>query len=293
MAEHNGERGTVAVYLAAALASFILLTGLLIDFARVAAFRKQLELAVKSGTRSVLSAYDPVVRERYGLFVRGGDLARDLFRRTVEGNLSRKEAGGFRFLDGRWENGDVTESRPLADHAVFRRQMAEEMKYRAPIDLTLEMAARFRGLHGAVREAAATAGTLEQARKAYERRERALDDALRRQEAAGKAPVSAWRDRCAGTLRGRKPDVRGPSPDGGGGGADVRGLCEEKGGGRCSAGEACGMGGAQKNARRDGRTEAGAPALRRGDFRLRTGRVRTGGAAAQGGGGSAGGRGKR
>ena len=194
MAEHNGERGTVAVYLAAALASFILLTGLLIDFARVAAFRKQLELAVKSGTRSVLSAYDPVVRERYGLFVRGGDLARDLFRRTVEGNLSRKEAGGFRFLDGRWENGDVTESRPLADHAVFRRQVAEEMKYRAPIDLTLEMAARFRGLHGAVREAAATAGTLEQARKAYERRERALDDALRRQEAAGKAPVSAWRD---------------------------------------------------------------------------------------------------
>jgi len=182
------------MYLAAALASFILLTGLLIDFARVAAFRKQLELAVKSGTRSVLSAYDPVVRERYGLFVRGGDSAIDLFRRAVEGNLRQGETGGFRFLDGRWENGDVTESRPLADHAVFRRQVAEEMKYRAPIDLALEMAARFRGLHGAVREAAATAGTLEQARKAYERRERALDDALRNQEAAGKAPVSAWRD---------------------------------------------------------------------------------------------------
>src|SRR5690606_41856014 len=107
VAKRNGERGTVSMYLAAALASFILLTGLLIDFARVAAFRKQLELAVKSGTRSVLSAYDPVVRERYGLFVRGGDSAIDVFRRAVEGNLRQGETGGFRFLDGRWENGTL------------------------------------------------------------------------------------------------------------------------------------------------------------------------------------------
>lgn len=194
MAKRDGEKGTVSVYLAAALASFILLTGLLIDFARVAAFRKQLELAVKSGVRSVLSAYDPVVRERYGLFLLGGDSAIDLFRRAVGGNLRQGETGGFRFLDGRLESGDVTESRPLADHAVFRRQVAEEMKYKAPIDLTLEMAKRFRGLRGAVREATATAGTLEQARKAYERRERTLDEALRGQEAAGKALVSAWMD---------------------------------------------------------------------------------------------------
>jgi hypothetical protein len=194
MAKRDGEKGTVSVYLAAALAAFIMLTGLLIDFARVAAFRKQLELAVKSGVRSVMSAYDPVVRERYGLFVRGGDPAVDLFRQAVESHLRQGDAGGFRFIDGRWESGDVTESRPLADHGIFRRQVAEEMKYKAPIDLALDVASRFRGLRGAMREAAATVGTLESARKAYERRERALDEAARRQEAAGKALVSAWRD---------------------------------------------------------------------------------------------------
>ena len=194
MARHDGEKGTVSVYLVAALAAFILLTGLLIDFARVAVFRKQLELAVKSGVRSVMSAYDPVVRERYGLFIRGGDPAVDLFRQAVEANLRQGESAGFRFLDGRWESGDVTESRPLADHGVFRRQVAEEMKYKAPIDLALEVASRFRGLGNAVREAAATVETLESARKAYERRERALDEAARRQAAAGEALVAAWRD---------------------------------------------------------------------------------------------------
>ena len=187
------EHGTVSVYLIAVTAAFVLLTGLLIDAARVAAFRLRLELAVKSGARSVMSAYDPILRERYGLFARGGDPAIELFRHAMEGHLQSGDSGGFRFLEAAWEYGDVTESRPLADHAVFRGQILEEMKYRAPIDLTLEVAERFRGLTDVVRETKATVDVLERARLAYERRERALDHVLRQQETAGNLLVNIWK----------------------------------------------------------------------------------------------------
>lgn len=181
----GAEAGAVSIYFIAATAAFVLLTALLIDYARIAAFRKQAELSVKSGARSVLSSFDPVVYARYGLFIRGGEAAEALFRETLQGNAVSPRAGFFPFLDTRWENVEVTESRPLATHEVFGRQVLEEMKYKAPIDLTLELAARFRGLSGVVKEARNTVDHLERMREAYDRREAALDKALERQRQHG------------------------------------------------------------------------------------------------------------
>lgn len=180
-------RGSVSIYFIAITAGFVLLTALLIDFARVAAFRKQAELAVKSGVRSTLSSFDPNIYARYGLFIRGGDPADLIFRKTVEGNSSAESPEVFRFLDTRWELTDVSESRPLADHDVFRRQVLEEMKYKAPIDLTLEMGQRFKGVTAALKEASATVDVLEQMRKAYDRREAAIDDAFDSQQRLGQS----------------------------------------------------------------------------------------------------------
>ncbi|KIL35888.1 hypothetical protein SD71_10900 [Cohnella kolymensis] len=179
--------GSVSIYFIAITAAFLLLTALLIDFARVAAFRKQAELAVKSGARSVLSSYDPIVYAKYGLFIRGGEQAESLFRETVEGNSAAAVPGVFKFLDTRWEQTDVAESRPLAEHDVFRRQVLEEMKYKAPIDLSLEIGQRFRGVTHALKEATATVDVLERMRQAYDRREAAFDDALSNQERLGEA----------------------------------------------------------------------------------------------------------
>ncbi len=177
--------GSVSIYFIAVTAAFVLLTALLIDFARIAAFRKQAELAVKSGIRSTLSSFDPVIYARYGLFIRGGEPANQLFRETLVGNVAPQGEGTLTLLDTRWGETDVTESRPLAAHDVFRRQILEEMKYKAPIDLTVELAERFRGVSAAVKEAAATVGLLERMRKAYDRRESALDDALAAQRRYG------------------------------------------------------------------------------------------------------------
>ncbi len=181
----DDERGSVSIYFIAATAGLVLLTALLVDFARVAAFRKQAELAAKSGVRSVLSSFDPVLYSRYGLFVRGGDPADALFADTLAGNAQSGEGGAFPYLDTRWESSGVTESRPIAGHDVFRRQVLEEMKYKAPIDLTLELADRLRGLTGMIEETRKTVDLLERMQEAYDRREAALDEALAKQRALG------------------------------------------------------------------------------------------------------------
>ncbi|TFE28200.1 hypothetical protein [Cohnella luojiensis] len=177
--------GSASIYFIVITAAFVLLTALLIDFARIAAFRKQAELSVKSGVRSTLSSFDPLIYAKYGLFIRGGESANELFRNTLEGNIAPEGTGAFRFLDTRWEETDVTESRPLGDHDVIRRQILEEMKYKAPIDLTLEVADRFRGVSVALKEATETVDLLEKMRKAYDRRESAFDEVLNAQKSAG------------------------------------------------------------------------------------------------------------
>jgi len=185
----NRERGSVSIFFIAATAGFVLLNGLLIDYARVAAFRKQAELSVMSGTRSVLSAYDPELYEKYGLFARGGDSADELFLRTLEGNQPSSDGQAFSLLDVKWTASAAIESRPLASHEVLRRQVLEEMKYKAPIDLTIELISRWRGVADAVKEAGSTVDRLEEMRQAYERREASLDEALEMVSEAGKLLV--------------------------------------------------------------------------------------------------------
>ena len=130
------ERGSVSIYFIAVTSGFVLLSALLIDFSRIAAFRKQAELGVQAGVRSVLSSFDPIVFERYGLLIRGGENAGELLRAALDGNgtgnLQSRAALSYLAFD--WTESDVTESRPLADHEVFRRQALQEMKIKAPID---------------------------------------------------------------------------------------------------------------------------------------------------------------
>lgn len=183
--ESQGELGSVTIYFIAVTAAFVLVTALLIDFARIAAFRQQAELSVKSGVRSTLSSFDPLIYARYGLFIRGGEPSNSIFRETLEGHVSSLDGGVLPLIDTRWEETDLIESRPLANHDIFRRQILEEMKYKAPIDLTLEVGERFRGLSGAMKEATATVDLLEKMRKAYDRRESAMDEALAQQKKIG------------------------------------------------------------------------------------------------------------
>ncbi|WP_027087699.1 hypothetical protein [Cohnella panacarvi] len=186
------EGGSVSIYFIALTAAFVLITALLIDFARVAAFRRQAELTVKSGARSVLSSFDPELYSRYGLFVRGGEPADRIFADTLAGNAVPSDSEPFPYLDTRWEGTEVTESRPIADHDILRRQVLEEMKYKAPIDLTIELASRLRGMSGMIEDTKQTVDVLERVQEAYDRREEALDRALERQRSYGEIVRAAF-----------------------------------------------------------------------------------------------------
>lgn len=186
------EGGSVSIFFIALTAAFVLITALLIDFARVAAFRQQAELAVKSGARSVLSSFDPELYSRFGLFVRGGEPADRVFADTLAGNAMPAETGRFPYLDTRWEGTEVTESRPIADHDILRRQVLEEMKYKAPIDLTIELASRLRGMSGMIEDTKKTVDLLERMQDAYDRREEAMDDALEQQRSHGEFVRAAF-----------------------------------------------------------------------------------------------------
>ncbi|SFB28480.1 hypothetical protein SAMN05216312_105235 [Cohnella sp. OV330] len=184
--------GAVSIYMSAVMAAMIFLTGTLIDFGRIAAFRQQAELSMKAGARGVLSSYDPALYERYGLFAIGGSAPEALLSEVLEGHRDPEDTDALRLLDTAWRDEEVVESRPLGSHAVFKRQVLEEMKYKAPIDLTLDLASRFKGLPALMKEAKKTSDLLEDMRQAYEKREAALDRALKRQIEAGESMTDAF-----------------------------------------------------------------------------------------------------
>ncbi|QHT62787.1 hypothetical protein GXP70_24260 [Paenibacillus lycopersici] len=169
------EDGAVSLYLIVATAAMLLFTSLLIDYARIAAFNRQSELAAQSGIRSALSAYDEKLYEQYGLFGAGGTDRSELFAEAAENNWPDESGNGFRLLRIKREASHVDIQEVLGNQTVFTRQVLEEMKYKAPIDFTMEIASRFAPIGTAMKEASATIGVLEDVRKLYEERERHLE----------------------------------------------------------------------------------------------------------------------
>lgn len=186
------QEGAVTVFISVVTAGVVLFSALFIDFARIAAFNRQLEITAQAGVRSVLSAYDDELYEQYGLFGRGGSQADEIFTEIVTANLEGKAewSGGedvFRLLDGKAGTSHVNTAQLLGDREVFRRQILQEMKYKAPIDFTIELFNKLAPLSGAMEEASAAVNTLENLGKLFERRQSALEQTLELQRKAAQA----------------------------------------------------------------------------------------------------------
>jgi len=181
------DSGAVSIYLVISTAAVLLFTSVLIDYARVAAYNKQAELAAQSAIRSALSAYDGPLYERYGLFGNGGTDRNEIFSHAVKHNWSDSEEAAFQLLDIRYESSKVHEYETLGRYDVFKRQVLEEMKYKAPIDFTLEVASKFAPVATAMKEASAAVGMMEKLRKVYDKRESSLTKLLGMQREAAKA----------------------------------------------------------------------------------------------------------
>ncbi|WP_348632585.1 hypothetical protein [Paenibacillus sp. PvR098] len=130
------------------LVPVFLLCGLLIDVMRWKSADKEAENAVKAGVRSTLSAYSKSLHT-YGLYSlhSGGEGSNRIFERTVAGNVSEAaEPDRFRFIDQRYDPGSarITPMYALSNHGIFKQQILEEMKYRAPLIYGLEIADKFK-----------------------------------------------------------------------------------------------------------------------------------------------------
>ncbi|NGM82652.1 hypothetical protein G5B47_09495 [Paenibacillus sp. 7124] len=196
--------GSVSVFLIMVLAFVFLFSAVLIDYARMAAASVQGERLSRAGLHSAMSAYDVELMERYGLFAFGGGDGDEIMARALAESFHKSGRGdGFNLITLGLDSSTIEWSRPLGSYGAFRRQINEDMKYKAPIDFALELAGKFKPLSGAMEEASRTADLFAKLQPLYDKREAALDRMLeRRRQAAESArrPLTLIKNPAAGGI---------------------------------------------------------------------------------------------
>ncbi|WP_347382238.1 hypothetical protein [Paenibacillus pabuli] len=156
-----------------------------IDYARIAAFKVQSERMAHAAMRSVMSAYDTSLRE-YGLFGYGDSSGEAIMAKVLNDSVKPSDVkNGFPILDIQWDTTSLSMERELGRYDIFNRQIQEDMKYRAPVDFTLEVVNRFKPMSEEMKEAAHTVDLLKKLQKLYDKREELLDEAIANQMDSG------------------------------------------------------------------------------------------------------------
>lgn len=180
--------GSVSIFLIMVLAFVFLFTAVLIDYARIAAVNVQEERIARAGIRSVMSSYDVELQEKYGLFAFGTSNGDMLLSQVLNDNLRKSGRGdAFNIVTYALESSSIEWSRPLGSYDIVRRQIMEEMKYKAPIDFALELAGKFKPLSAAMGEASRATDVLTKLQPLYDEREQALDLMLKRRTQAAES----------------------------------------------------------------------------------------------------------
>lgn len=186
--QKKGTEGSVSIFLIMVLAFVFLFTGVLIDYARIAAANVQEERLARAGVRSVMSSYDIGLREKYGLFAFGGSDGNQLMSSVLNDNLYESgRVDTFNLLPQTLDSSALNWSRPLGEYTFFRKEIAEEMKYKAPVDFALELAGKFKPLSEAMGEASRTTKLMSKLQPLYDEREEALDLMLKRRKQAAES----------------------------------------------------------------------------------------------------------
>ncbi|MBC8081221.1 MAG: hypothetical protein H7X86_12820 [Gorillibacterium sp.] len=138
--------GSVSVYLIIILLPIFLFNAVLIDLVRFKLAERESDRAVKAAVRSVLAEYQTDLRP-YGLFGRedNKDAMRSVFGDMVSKNIPKSVSqGSHHSLWFNPDDGEVKGFYSLANHQIFRKQVNEDMKYKAPIEFTLELVEKFK-----------------------------------------------------------------------------------------------------------------------------------------------------
>ncbi|MFZ5597780.1 MAG: hypothetical protein ACOY31_12300 [Bacillota bacterium] len=143
------KRGAVSIHLLIIFSVVVVFIGLLIDLSRIKVAQNQLARAVNASARSVLAGYDPSLKNEFGIFtpVEGADCQKE-FEKYLLANLSISDGQDFSLFDYCYIGSQIYMSGPLGDREVLKRQILEDMKYRAPVELTLNLIEKFRAIAG-------------------------------------------------------------------------------------------------------------------------------------------------
>lgn len=173
----RAEKGVVSIYLIIILTVVFFFNAVLIDYARVMAAKKEAEAIAKSSLRSVLSAYDTELLKQYGLFGVTSGNEGELFAEVVTLNIDNSEAAfNFSNLNIDLESISLTKDHQLAYHQVFERQILEDMKYQAPINITEELIEQLASFTELMEEGANTSKTLNDLTDLYNTRQNLLKE---------------------------------------------------------------------------------------------------------------------
>lgn len=138
--KYNRNSGQITVLLSIGLLAILILAGVLVDAARISAAGSLVKSAVSSAARSALAGYCSRLKENYGLF--GFDAAdeeelentvRHYLGKNLQINGSGVDNGAKVDLYGfRIESIHVFPLYNMSENKVFKQQILEYMKYRAP-----------------------------------------------------------------------------------------------------------------------------------------------------------------
>lgn len=192
--------GSVSVYGIIVILPIFLFQAVLVDLIRVRVAERETEMAVKAGLRSALSRYDPGLKE-YGLFglYWNPETIPYGFRETVRHNLSGSAESPFRYIDTGLPEEDggglLAPVYTLANQTVLERQIAEEMKVKAPVEIAAGVWNAFKrtGAKNLFHSSSDLYQRSARLEELYEEREKALDrasDAYRNLASIGEAAAA-------------------------------------------------------------------------------------------------------
>lgn len=181
---HN-EEGAVSVFLIIILAFVFAFTAVFIDYARIAALHVQTEKLVHAAVRSVMSSYDPVLQQQYGLFAYGEGTGNRIMTKVLnDSTMVTSREGAFGLMRSRLDSSSLSMDRMLGSYGVFNAQIREDMKYRAPVTFAYEIMDKLKPISQEMKEASHTVDLLKRLHKLYEQREAKLDEILKQQRKA-------------------------------------------------------------------------------------------------------------
>jgi hypothetical protein len=123
--------------------SSLIFAGLFIDAARILVADRKVQNSLNSAARSALSYYDENLVAQYGLYGVSQAQAESQIQRYFKNNLVLAKNDNLKLFEFQVDNAQITVNRPLINDQIFKNQVLEYMKYKAPVTITEGVVSKF------------------------------------------------------------------------------------------------------------------------------------------------------